>query len=304
MIPHRPLHTPPRQDERGRPAAVTGLPCVAEAVVARIERLPPLPRVVHELQLALRDDARPTTAIVQLVASDPALTAAAVRLANSPFYGVAGRVGSLRDAVQILGLRTLSSAVLTVAVMARFDASACPHFDFEACWRHALSSAVCAQTIAQARGLDECLAYTCGLLHDLGTLALVSLFPAEFDASVQLQRQLGLAPAEAERRVLGIDHAAAGAALASHWGFAPALVEAIRQHHEVPDGRADPLLDVLHFADNVTHALDLSQGQDDMVPPLSLATWDRLGLGGDELQRLFGQIESRVRDLGLSVSGR
>ena len=273
---------------------------------ARLKTLPALPSAVLELSEALRGDDVPTDRIVRAIGGDPALTLSALRLANSSFYGVSDRVVTLRDAVQILGLHMLSSAVMTAAVMAVFDRKACPAFDFDASWRHAIATALCAQMLAQSRGIDGCTAYTAGLLHDIGRLALATHFPQQHAVAIEWAAEHDASPIEAERAVLGLDHAQVGAMIATHWRLAPNVIEAIGHHHDIgpecPEGAAQnsthALLDVLHLADNITHALDLSREPDEMVPALSIAAWERVRPTGEELQQVFARIEARVQDFG------
>jgi putative nucleotidyltransferase with HDIG domain len=266
-------------------------------VLQRVRSLPTLPAIVLALEQAVRDDAAPVARILGLIGSDAALTATALRLANSSFFRVSGRVVSLRDAVQILGLRAVSSAVTTAAVMNSFGPTACPGFDARSHWRHSLAVALGAQRLAERRGIDPCTAYTSGLLHDLGTLALAVFFPQAW-AATRAPGTTGTAghglPLEAERQRLGIDHAQVGGMVARHWRLAPAVAEAIALHHEPPPG-GSPLPDVVHLADNIAHALDLDSGSgDELVPPLAPGVWERLVPGADELQQLFAHIESRV----------
>lgn len=275
----------------------------AAELLARVSRLPPLPQAVHDLTEALREDDVQAERIVQAVASDPALTTTALRLANSSFYGVSGRVVTLRDAVHILGVQTLSAAVMTAAVMSRFDRATCPGFDFDACWRHAVSTALCAQMLAETRGVDPDTAYIAGLLHDIGRLAFATYYPKQLAATRAWAALHDLTAVDAEQELLGLDHAVAGGMVAAHWRLAPAVVAAIRGHHEVPAGEHRELLDVLHLADTITHALDLSHTPDDMVPPLSLASWDRMSLSGDELQQLFARIEARMQQFDGGFGG-
>jgi putative nucleotidyltransferase with HDIG domain len=270
----------------------------AEQVLSRVKALPPLPQAVHELGEALRSDAVRIDRVIGVVGRDQALTTAALRLANSSFYGVSGRVLCLRDAVQILGLNTLSAAVMTAAVMARFDPACCPTFDFHACWRHAIATALCTQKLAVPRGLDGDEAYTVGLLHDIGRLALASHFPEAFAQTLAWAGTHDVPPLQAERELLGIDHAWVGGVLAEHWRLGAGVIEAIRTHHELPPTRGHGMLDALHLADNITHALDLSHEPDEMVPTLSIAAWERIGLSNAELQQLFEHIEERMQHIG------
>lgn len=276
-----------------------------EQVRERVKALPALPRAVHDLRTALRQEDVASARVVAAVSSDQALTAAALRLANSSFYGLSRRIVSLDEAVHILGLRTLSRAVMTAAVMSSFERGRCPGFDFDGNWRHALATAMCAEMLAQPRGVDADAAYTAGLLHDIGRLALASCFPDEFAQALAHGVMHDLTPMEAERAVMGIDHAAVGGIVATHWRFAPCIVRSIQQHHEVrQDGEDDSLglLDVLHLADHITHALDLSHEADDMVPALSHDAWDRAAPSSEELLQLFGQIETRMAAVGCGLA--
>lgn len=269
----------------------------ADEVAAQVKRLPPLPRAVHALAEALRSDAVPLERVVEIMRADQALAAAALRLANSSFYGVAGRVSTLRDAVQILGLNMLSAAVMTAAVMDRFDPARCAGFDFEGCWRHAIATALAAQQLALARGLDAEEAYTIGLLHDIGRLALASHFPQAFQASLDLGAREDIPPVVAEKELLGLDHAWVGGWVAEHWRLPAGVVRAVRHHHELPPASSCNLLDVLHLADNVTHALDVSREPCEMVPAMSIGAWERIGATGAELHELFGHVEARMKDV-------
>ena len=265
-----------------------------DQVAARVRALPPLPQVWHALDDALRSDTASPDRIVRLVSSDPGLTAVTLKLANSPFYGVSGRVVGLRDAVQILGLQTLSAATLTAAVIARFDPAACPAFDMTGSWRHALGTAACAQLLAEPRGIDPGAAYTAGLLHDIGTLALATSFPDVFNETLAWAARHDVPPLDAERELLGLDHAVVGGMVARHWRLAPAIADAMRQHHEAPDGPSASLGDVLHLSDNIVHALDVSHAADDLVPPLDIGAWARVAPTSDELCRVFEQVEARL----------
>lgn len=273
-----------------------------EQVAARVKTLPPLPQVWHALDDALRSDTASPDHIVRLVACDPGLTAVTLKLANSPFYGASGRVVSLRDAVQILGVQTLSAATMTASVMARFDPAACPAFDIASSWRHALGTAVCAQFLAEPRGIDPCAAYTAGLLHDIGTLALATSFPDVFNETLAWAARHDVPPIDAERELLGIDHAVVGGMVARHWRLAPAIADAVRQHHDVPDGPSASLNDVLHISDNIVHALDVSHAADDFVPPLDIGAWARVAPTTEELGRAFECVELHLMNLDLGAS--
>ena len=272
-----------------------------DQIRTRVKALPPLPRAVHELRVALADEATGMERVVAIVATDPALTMAVLRLANSSFYGVSGRVATLLDAVRTLGLHTLSAAVMTAAVMAGFQRSDCPGFDMPGAWRHAVATALTAEALAAAREVDIGTAYVAGLIHDIGRIALAAHFPNEFSSVLARMADQDEMPIEAERELLGLDHAQVGAMIAGHWRLAPVVVEAIAGHHDLQPGIVDGLHDVLHVADNVSYALGLSMSSEELVPPLSLDAWGRVGLTPAELRQLFARVESRMQSFPIAA---
>ncbi len=95
--------------------------------------------------------------------------------------------------------------------------------------------------------------------------------------------------------MLAIDHTEVGAWVAAHWRFADLIVDSIRHHHEpMPrEAAAGPTLcDLVHVADGIAHALDLARQSDEIVPPMVLESWTRLGLEPEEFLTVFSHTES------------
>lgn len=264
----------------------------------RIAQLPALPRAAAEALAMLRDESAGTDECARCIGHDQALTARVLRLANSAFYGVPGRVGSVNSAIQMLGKRTLRAALTTVALSGQFNAIRCEGFHFKAFWRHAIGTAIAAEAIARARVLDEETAFTAGLLHDIGRLALAAHFPRETAAALELVRTRDVSWLEAEQQALSTDHAAIGASIASHWHFPAAVQAAIAAHHRPPHGAGEAAMaDVIHVADAMVHALDLAAEASEAVPDVEPQAWQRVGLAGDQVMQLFQCIEHGVTAL-------
>jgi len=264
-------------------------PLSPEAVLASVRDLPPLPAVVMELIQSLGNEVVGAEYLAQEIARDPALSAKVLRLANSSLYGMSRQVTSISDATAILGLRSLRSVATAAGLAGSFASVHCAGFDFKAFWRHTIGTALCARALAQALRTNEETAFTLGLLHDIGQLALASNFPEATAGALQYQRAHDCHGLEAERATLGTDHCAVGGLIAEHWHFAPAIVAAIAGHHEPPmTGAAD----VVHVADNMAHALDLSLLEQELVPPLSMSAWMRLGLNEAQCRKIFQQVET------------
>lgn len=279
---------------------------IAPAVLReRVSSLPMLPQAVIEALRILRSDQASADDCAERISRDQALAARTLRLANSAFYGMPGRVATIRHAHDVLGRRTLGALLTTAAVSTQFSHCSGPGFDFESFWRHALGTAVAAQGLAIEIGADDEQAFIAGLLHDIGHLALATYFAEPLAASVLLARNLDAPPEVAERQVLGVDHAEVGAMIATHWHFPAAVVAAIRDHHA--PGRAGehpavPLTDLVHVANAIVHALDLNGADDEAVPELSAAAWDRLGLTPAQVLRVFERTETGVEALSEALS--
>ncbi|GCL62011.1 HDOD domain-containing protein [Pseudaquabacterium pictum] len=267
---------------------------------ARVDALPALPQAVLAAIRVLQQDGSSTAQCAAALGRDPALAAMLLRLANAAAYGRSGRIGSLYEAVALLGRAAVGSVLTAAAVAAQFQDARCPGFDRQRYSRQAFASGIAAQTLANELGADGGLAFTAGLLHDIGHLVLVSQLPAAMAQAMAWARLHDQPLHLAEQEVLGIDHAEAGALVARHWHFPPALVAAVAGHHGTgaqPAAEHAWLLDVVQGADALVHALDLHQAEDERVPDLDPALWQRLDLSPARCARVLAVTEQGVAAL-------
>jgi len=263
----------------------------------KLRELPSLPQVIIDLQSAMSREDVSIDAIADTVSLDQALAAKALRVANCSFYGVPGRVVSIRQAIGMLGLRSVSTVLTIAAVSQTVPRPSCQGFDMERYWRHSVAVALCARDIARTLRLDADVAFTAGLLHDLGRLALASQAPDCLAATLRRRDELDCTMLEAERATLGTDHAVLGSQVAACWHFGPAIVDAIRHHHEPPPTPRMTIVDVVHVSDGVAHALDLAGDPNEMVPQLDPMAWNRIGLTQGQMLLILAGTESEVDGL-------
>lgn len=259
-------------------------------VMRKVRQIPSLSVVVAELLVSLNSDDADTATLVSKIAQDQGLAARVLRVANSPFYGLNSRVAAVSEAVVVLGFHAVRSLALAAGILNVFPPGSSTKFDRLAFWRHAVGTGVCARVVAGHVGRDAEAAFTAGLLHDVGKLALHVYFADVFEAVLARRAAGDLTMAEAERELLGYDHAAIGHEIARNWHFPQAIQLAIRDHHD-PDTEPSPLADIVHVANALCIALDIGCGGDHQVPRMSHGAWDRLGLGWDALGRSLHEIE-------------
>lgn len=270
-----------------------------DQVRQRVRELPPLPKAALDALAALRDDGATSQHCADLISRDQALVARVLKLANSAFYGVPGRVATAREAVHLLGRRTLCSAITVATLTQQFTGPACAGFCFNSFWRHAIGVALASRALARQLRLADETAFTAGLLHDVGRLALATHFPRQMAVVTWVQLDQGRASLSAETEMLGTDHVEVGTLVARQWNFPDEVCAAIAGHHQPPGRPADSasLADIVHVADAMAHALDLAGEPDEQVPDVDPAAWQRVALAKPAALTIFNDTESGVAEL-------
>jgi putative nucleotidyltransferase with HDIG domain len=268
-------------------------------VVKTLDDLPSLPAVVMELLNSIDQEDVDISVLAKKVSHDQALTAKTLRLANSSLYGLQVKVTTIQQAITYLGFQTTRNLITAAAVTGCFAEGHCPGFDHKAFWRHSIATAACAKVLARQMRFNQDYAFTAGLLHDIGRLVLVSCFPQQYAAAIAHRVAHDCFMLESERAVLGIDHVDAGLALAEHWNFSDTMRLAIGGHHDPEAPGAGFLAAIIHVADAIVHALDLSQVEDDLVPPVSTVAWTALGLDEEVYLQLFRETELQYEEIAM-----
>lgn len=261
-------------------------------VVKGIRDLPALPLVVSELIRSFDNPNVNTGTLADSVSKDQALAAKTLRLANSSFYGMACKVKTVQQAVAVVGFDSVRSMIVAVGIIDAFAHADDAHFNFPAFWRHSIATALCARSLAQACNVSSGDSFICGLLHDIGTLVLVTVFRGEYAAAMRQCAAGDMAAIDAERDLLGMDHATVGRTLAEHWKFPLLIQEAIASHHAPMIADYDRITSVVHVADAIAHALDFGGLDDDVVPMVVDKVWDSLQLDSAVLHQVFHETES------------
>lgn len=265
--------------------------------VKTIRGLPPLPEIVTDLLSSMGQENIDIDTLAEKLSRDQALVATTLRLANSSFYGMSHRVTSIREAFAILGLKAMRTLITAAAVSNGFIANHDSAGEIEKNWRHSIAVAVCAKALARQLHLDQELAFTVGLLHDTGRLVLAMYFPLQHQATLAYRAAHDCTLFQAEQAVLGIDHAMVGQALAGHWKFPLAMQLAIGSHHAPEQSGHSALISLVHAADAIVHALDLALDEEELVPPVSAAAWNSLGIGQETFLQVFDETEQQFDEM-------
>ncbi|MFZ5432751.1 MAG: HDOD domain-containing protein [Calditrichota bacterium] len=236
-----------------------------------IDHLDPIPVSQPRLAEAVADPNVDLQQIVSIIEYDPAMTANALRMANSAYFSPGVPVHSIREAVQRLGAGRILQHAVGHGVQARL-AAACPGYDLEEheLWRHSVAAALAAEMLPRyAKTSVHPVAFTAALLHDIGKFVLSRhLTPDLRDEIRDVEQQHKLSYVEAERTILGFDHAQVGGVIARRWKFPEVLVEAIAHHHHPHHPHAGDgdhtALDAVHIGNAVAKIIGIGMGSEAM----------------------------------------
>lgn len=209
--------------------------------------LPSIPKVVALLLSELDRDEPDLKIVTQLISTDPALTTRLLQLSNSGFFKLSGKVSSVTEALAILGLGHVRTMAAAAASGASFKAV--PGINLQQFWVYSLNVAKLARSLAGVVRQNQQAAFTCGLIHAVGELAMHMGMPTEV-ATLDLQvPPLDLQRAKVESWAFGFCYAQVGAGFARQWHFPQPIVDALEQQYTPFDNEVyEPLAGVIHLA--------------------------------------------------------
>lgn len=248
-------------------------------IVNRTTELTPL-KAVATKAIALAEDERTAAMdLATVITSDQALTSKLLRLSNSAYYGYARRISNVREAVILLGMRTVRSVAIASGIIDSLKPPEGGPFDQDLFWAHGVCVGLVAEAVARetkvARPED---AFTAGVVHDVGKLAMMLCEPQMFADVIDLAITEQKPYREAEMRVFGVGHQYVGGRLAQRWKFPDTLAASIRDHHpQKPVAMIETLSDVITVSNLLCNREGLACGFDwtgvperkaiDAVPP-------------------------------------
>jgi HD-like signal output (HDOD) protein len=278
----------------------TGAAMKGEALKARILRtvkeLPPMPQTIFKARQILGDPKSNAQEVASLLETDQAIATKVLKMANSAYYGLVGRVSSIQHASVVLGYKTLSE-IVTLAGGSAVLGRTLEGYDQEAgdLWRHSLGVAFGSKIIASRK--HPALAndaFAAGLIHDVGKLVLdpyVKERKEAFEAFMAREQRSFLL---AEKEILGFDHGEIAFELCKAWNVPQTLLNAIRYHHEPGKGNANELTAMVHTADVIAMMSGIGIGMDGLLYEMDNESMHALGLQEADITSLMMEMVDSV----------
>ena len=258
-----------------------------------VKNLPTLPGIVIKLSKMAEDPDTTTDQMGKVISKDHILAAKLLKLVNSAFYGFPQRISSISSAIILLGFNVIKSLIISASIFEFMEDQ-----DLEL-WEHSLGCAVVSSVLAKRLGVSEPEEIsTAGLIHDLGKVAIKMELPEEFEKIHCLVRKRGISTLEAEREILGLDHAEVGGWLTKSWNLPTKLIEPIVCHHDPRISKNEQIASsIVHFSDIVIRGWGYGHADDIWVPPLNKRAWTILGLVPEDLDQIIEEVEEKLWDV-------
>lgn len=266
--------------------------------------LPSLPSTVAHITELVNDPNCPLSAVGRAISADPSITLKSLRLVNSAYYGLRQKVTSVDHAVVLLGMKVMKNLVFTATVFDTMQSGE------EASLRHSVMCGVTMRILAESgkvRGLgieEPEEAFIFGLLHDVGKIIFHQFMPKEYGLVAEASTARGITWAEAEREIIGTDHAEMGARLAQKWKLDDILADAIGGHHDLGRCAAAahrPMAALLTVADYICYAAGCP-GQGEVPPKVAPEVWETTGLTNRTLIPVLATLFESTGDIEELIS--
>ena len=270
-----------------------------QKILAKVDELPPMPEVVFKAQAFLANPDSSVKELAALLETDQAIATQVLKMANSAFYGMSGRVSSIQHSALVLGYKNLGE-IISVAGAQRSLEKKLPGYGLESedLWRHSLSVALGSKIIASRRNPDlEMVAHTAGLVHDVGKIILdpfVLEKKEAFDSFLLQEQQTYL---NAEQQILGFDHAEIAAEVCKKWSIPEVISSAIRYHHSPSSSLEVELAYILHMADYISLMSGEGYEDCDYLYELEQGTMDYLDFDQNDISELTLELMESVANL-------
>jgi HD-like signal output (HDOD) protein len=255
-----------------------------EELVAGFSKLSSLPEIYFKIKEAVESQHSSIREVAELVLSDPAITARLLKVANSPIYGMSGRIESVARTLSIFGTQLVHDIVLASSLTTTFSGIPLKLMDMHRFWRTSLFCALAARALGKKAGLvDGERLFLVGLLSRIGHLVMYERIPQLGEVALCHAERTRQPLFAVERQLIGCDYAAVGAALLSHWYLPIGVIQMVKDHVEPEQAQSSAIgTAIVHLAAAMAATANSSSGA---TPPPSFDPylWEATGLTPENL---------------------
>ncbi|MGM0419211.1 MAG: HDOD domain-containing protein, partial [Thermodesulfobacteriota bacterium] len=254
-----------------------------------------LPDIFQKLMDVINKPNSSASDVAEIIKKDSALSAATLRLVNSPFYGFANQIDSVYNAVVILGTQQISIMSMGLSVVNIFNEISSDFIDMQKLWLHCLGVGICSRIIAGHLGVKELnLIFLAGILHDIGRLVLIKEIPNEINSVIKYAWNKNLFITEAEQAILGFTHSDIGEKICIKWNL-PLIISDIAGNHHNPDESQMPFqCSIVHLGEIIVNGLNRGASGEKLVIPVNEYAWNLLDISENAIPVIIEEFNTEI----------
>jgi putative nucleotidyltransferase with HDIG domain len=272
-----------------------------DKILKSVKELPPMPQVVIKTQELITDSNADAKKFAEIIETDQGIATKVLKVANSSYFGMSGRISSISHASVVLGHKILGE-VVTLAGAEGILAKKLPGYGYDSkdLWKHSLAVAFGSKIIANSKNpalLKE--AHMAGLIHDVGKIILDSHIvekKEEIESFMEKEEKTFLA---AESQYFGFNHAEIASEVCKKWNFPESLNFAIKYHHQPGNSDGNELCYILHMADYVAILSGIGYDRDDVLYELEEGTMDYLNITNEDVSEIVLKVTESVNKISI-----
>ena len=268
-------------------------------ILRSVRDLPPMPQTVVKAREIMADPNSDFKSLANLFETDQAIATKVLKLANSPYYGMGGKVSSIQHASVVLGHKALGELITMGGTASLLGKSLDGYgLDAGALWKHSLAVAFGAKMIADLK--EPSLsndAFTSGLIHDAGKLILDKYIAERWQLIEDFMGNERVTFLDAEKSILELDHSEAAFEVCGAWNIPKSLTTAIRYHHHPNRSHENILAYIIHVADAIAMMTGLGLGIDSTFYVMDDKAMEFIGLNEGDINKIMTEIIDSVKKI-------
>ena len=271
-----------------------------QSLMKEIHNLKPIPAVVNQLLTVVDSPDSSMEDIARVIQYDPMITASILKTCNSAFFGLKTPAESIKDAVNMMGTdQVIELALIKSGAEALSGSQQGYGLEKGEMWKYSVSSAVVAKQVAIKLGLEnKNTLFTAALLKDIGKIILEKHVADGSQKIIHLVKDKQYSFQEAEKEVLGIDHAELGAMIAKMWKFSPKMIKIIRHHHLTDESMLkDREIAGVYLADCICMMMGNGVGADGLSYRFKAQVMKQLGVTAPDILMIIAQFGINMQEV-------
>lgn len=239
-----------------------------DEILLLVKAVPPFPKVAQRVIAMLDDPSVKAAQLAEVIQYDAAITANILKICNAAIFGLSRRVSSLEEALVVIGTRELKDILITSSSSKFYKGKVGAGYELAQgdLWRHSVAAAIVAKHLSPfVQGTNASAAFTAALLHDIGKRFLSSFVADDFARIIKKVDREQCSFVEAEKELLGTNHAELGGMILEDWKFDPEMVAAVRAHHDPDALEKGQLAALVALSNAIVVSLGIGGGADGLA---------------------------------------